>query len=106
MRAERSDRDSISARESPASVPGERKYTLLGMESGILGQCFAVVHPGNYGDFRAELSPHASWQDRGALEKLARHPDWLRECRTAIFSWRPFLSQNRRFSTVAPSGNS
>jgi hypothetical protein len=40
----------FSTRESPARVPGERKYTLLGMESGILGQCFTVVHPGNYGE--------------------------------------------------------
>jgi hypothetical protein len=45
----------FGARESPARVPGERKYTLLGMESGIVGQCFTVVHPGNYGEV-AELS--------------------------------------------------
>jgi hypothetical protein len=47
---------SISACESPASVPGERKYTLLGMESGILGQCFTVVHPGNYGEIFGQNS--------------------------------------------------
>jgi hypothetical protein len=51
----------FGARESPASVPGERKYTLLAMESGILGQCFIAVHPGNYG-----FQVRASW--------LARHP--------------------------------
>jgi hypothetical protein len=55
-------------------VPGERKYTLLGMESGILGQCFTVVHPGNYGEVSKQNSVRASWQDRRAFEKLARHP--------------------------------
>jgi len=63
---------SIGARESPANVPGERKYTLSRMESGILGQCFTVVHPGNYGEVSRQNSVRASWQDRWALEKFAR----------------------------------
>jgi hypothetical protein len=44
-------------RESPANVPGERKYT-LGKESGILRQCFMVVHSGQLpSGLLAEFSP-------------------------------------------------
>jgi hypothetical protein len=47
---------SFSARAKARRVcRAKRKYSLLGMESGILDQCFTVVHPGNYGEV-AELS--------------------------------------------------